>query len=64
MIPAIGYMIGFYIITRMVEFMSRRGDRRIHGSVAAFAVVTILVTAVCLFALFSTEVSSMEGLIN
>ncbi len=62
MIPAIGYMIGFYIITRMIEMLARSGERRINAVAAVFAAITILVTIFCLFVLFSTETSASRNL--
>jgi hypothetical protein len=43
MIPAIGIMIGFYIITRMIELLARK-DRSI--GIKIMASITILVTLV------------------
>lgn len=62
MIPAIGYMIGFYIITRMVEMLGRSGERRVNIISTILAAITILVTIFCLFVLFSTETSASKNL--
>lgn len=48
MIPDIGLMIGVYIITRMVSFLTRREDRAESVIVKFLAVITILVTVICL----------------
>lgn len=48
MIPDIGVMIGAYIITRMVSFVTRGGDRKECTLVALLALITIIVTAVCI----------------
>jgi hypothetical protein len=52
MVPTIGIMIGFYIITRMASFLTRTGDRREQAIVQIFAVVTIIVTALAIVSLF------------
>ena len=44
MIPDIGIMIGFYIITKMVSFLTRSGVRKESLFVKSFSVLTILVT--------------------
>lgn len=49
MIPAIGLMIGFYIITRMLELLA--SDKKMW--VKVFGVITILVTLVSLIDLLS-----------
>lgn len=49
MIPAIGLMVGFYIITRMLDLLS--GDKKIW--VKVFGVITILVTLVSLIDLLN-----------
>ena len=52
MVPTIGIMIGFYIITRMASFLTRSGERRESSVVQVFAVVTIIVTALVIMSLF------------
>ena len=44
MIPSIGVMVGCYILTRMVSFLARKGDRAESGVVKLAALVTIVVT--------------------
>ena len=44
MIPDIGIMIGFYIITKMVSFLTRSGAREESLFVKSFSVFTILIT--------------------
>jgi len=44
MIPAIGTMIGFYILLRCFSFLERKGDRAESWGTKTFAVITILVT--------------------
>ena len=58
MVPTIGIMIGFYIITRMASFVTRRGDRRENPVVQVFAVVTLIVTALALLNLFGAATAA------
>lgn len=53
MIPSIGIMIGFYIITRMLSFLTRATQPEVV-IVRIFAVITILVTVIMMFGLWST----------
>jgi hypothetical protein len=53
MIPEIGLMIGVYIITRMVSFLTRKELRRESVITQVFAAVTIVVTALVVFDLLS-----------
>ena len=55
MIPTIGVMVGFYIITRMISLGTRKGDRAEGTLVRIFAIITILVTVVSMFALMSSS---------
>ena len=48
MIPDIGLMIGVYIITKMISFLSRKGDRAESLLVKGLAIITILITSVCI----------------
>ena len=48
MIPDIGLMIGVYIITRMISFLSRKGDRAESLLVKGLAIITILITSICI----------------
>ena len=45
MIPDIGVMVAAYILTRMLQIILKR-DPKENGVVVAFAVITIIVTAV------------------
>jgi len=47
-IPIIGIMVGCYIVTRMVSFLSRKGERSESGVVVAFSVITLVVTLICI----------------
>jgi hypothetical protein len=49
MIPAIGAMIGIYIITRMLEMLSKQRPM----PVKVFGVITILVTLVAVVDIFN-----------
>jgi hypothetical protein len=51
-IPSIGIMVGFYVITRMISFASRSGDRAESALVRVMAVVTILVAGLVIMTLF------------
>ena len=51
MIPAIGIMIGFYIITRMLSFLTRSQEREESGLVKCFAVITFSVTVIVIIIL-------------
>jgi len=53
MIPEIGLMVGFYIITRMVSLLMRKGERKENIVVYVLAVITILITAFVIYDLFT-----------
>ena len=53
MIPEIGLMVGFYIITRMVSLLMRKGERKESIAVYVFAVLTILTTIFVIYDLFT-----------
>ncbi len=54
MIPAIGIMLGFYIMTRCISFFSRKGDRAESGVVLAFSAITIAVTIIVMIILLAS----------
>jgi len=56
MIPAIGVMVGVYIITRMIELISR-SDR--HVFVKVVSAITILVTIVSIVDLLNAGTRSI-----
>ena len=62
MIPAIGYMIGFYIFTRMIEMLGRTGGESVHIVARIFGWITLLVTILCLYILFQNEISGSQSL--
>ena len=61
MIPTIGLMIGAYIITRMVSFISRSGERKEPSIVIVCAIITIIVVLISLVALFASSVSTISS---
>ncbi len=61
MIPAIGLMIGAYIITRMVSFISRREERKESGIVIICAIITIVVVLISLVGLFASSISTLPS---
>jgi len=58
MIPAIAYMMGFYIITRMISFITRSGDRAEVMAVEIAAVITIVITLAMLAIIVVGEFST------
>lgn len=50
-VSLIGFMIGAYIVTRMLSFMARRGERAESFLVQLFAVITILLTLIIMVVL-------------
>ena len=46
MIPDSGLMVGAYIITRMISFLTRKEEKAESVIVKVFTVITILVTVV------------------
>ena len=57
MIPEIGLMIGLYIITRMISFLLRTGERKESVAVYVLAVITIIVTGFVIYDLFARGAS-------
>jgi hypothetical protein len=51
MMPSIGFMIGCYILVRMLIIMTRPKGRREHWSVLILALVTSIVTVVVMVSL-------------
>lgn len=62
MIPAIGYMIGFYIITRMLSLILRKNDVKESAVTIVFAAITIVVAIFGLYILFTAEFDSLDFL--
>jgi len=62
MIPDIGLMIGLYIITRMISFLTRKKERKENIVVLIFACITILVSIVAVTDLFlrGTDFESLK----
>jgi hypothetical protein len=55
MLPTIGIMIGFYILTRMVSFILRGGDRSEPIIVKVLAVITGIVAILGILILSSSS---------
>jgi hypothetical protein len=53
MIPDIGIMIGAYIITRMISFLTRKEERAESPVVKVLAVITTIITVIVIIDLFS-----------
>jgi hypothetical protein len=47
MIPDIGLMIGAYVVTRMISFLTRNGERAESMVVKVLAAITVLITLIC-----------------
>jgi hypothetical protein len=56
MIPEIGLMIGFFIITVMLSYISKSGEKREHPVVNIFALLTIIFTVIIMIDLFARGV--------
>lgn len=61
MIPDIGVMIGVYIITRMLSFLTRREPRAESLLVKVFAAITILVTLLMILDLLIRGTAQTPG---
>lgn len=61
MIPDIGLMIGFYIITRMISFLTRKEPMAENLVVKVFAVITLFVTMIALLDLLLRGTTSGMG---
>jgi hypothetical protein len=53
MIPAIGIMLGFYIITRCLSLRARQGDRAESDLVKVFSFITIIVAVIVMIILLA-----------
>ena len=53
MLAEIGFMVGLYIIVRMLSFVTRKGDREEVVGVKIAACVTIAFTALIIYDLLS-----------
>jgi len=54
MVQIIGFMIGLYIIVRMLSFITRGGDREENTVVKVAATLLIIITSVLLLGLLAT----------
>lgn len=61
MIPLIGFMIGFYIIVRMLSFILRKEPRNENLFIKIISGITIIIIIICMISLWqtSTETASM-----
>ena len=57
MIPLIGFMIGAYIITRMVELIT---NKQTHDTVGICAFITVAVVVVCLLGLLLNSTQGID----
>jgi hypothetical protein len=58
MIPAIGLMVGFFVITHMLALGTRKGDRAEDPLVRGFAFFTIIIALFCIFVLWTKGTSN------
>lgn len=58
MLPDIGLMVGAYIITRMVSFLTRKDQRLESGVVRVLSIVTIAISVIVMADLLSRGGSS------
>ncbi|MFC2165901.1 hypothetical protein ACFLT2_13015 [Acidobacteriota bacterium] len=56
MIPAIGFMVGFYVITRMLSLLLRDKEGKESAVTLVFAGITILVALYGIYSLFTTGI--------
>lgn len=61
MIPAIGYMIGFYIITKMLSLILGKHNGNERTLTIIFAAITIIVAVFSMFILFSSELKTLDS---
>ena len=57
MIPTIGLIIGCYVFTRMFSLLVRNGNRTENIILKILAIITMLVTALCVWSLLITGLS-------
>ena len=62
MIPTIGVMIGFYIITRMISLYTRKGDYAESKITKVFTIITIIVAVIGIISLLSGSSDVSRGL--
>ncbi len=58
MIPTIGLMIGCYIVTRMISFITRTGEHKESSLTKIVAVLTLVVTLLFMGDLFLSGVTT------
>ena len=57
MIPMMSLMIGSYIITRMISFITRKDERKEAPIITVLAAITILISIVVIIDLFTRGAS-------
>jgi uncharacterized membrane protein SpoIIM required for sporulation len=60
MIQSIGVMIGFYIITRMISFVTRKEQRAESTLVRVFSLITLVITVLVVISLFTSSVTAPQ----
>ena len=58
MLPAIGFIVGFGVITNMLSIGMRKNDRAEDPLVRGFAFFTIVITLFCLYVLWTKGTSN------
>lgn len=64
MIPEIGLMIGFFIITIMLSYIAKTGKEKEHFVVTLFAGITIIVTLIIMIDLLARDIEIGKLLIG
>jgi len=57
MIPAIGFMIGFYIVSKMVTLLTRKNERSESNIAKLFAAIALIVAIICMLDLYFSGAS-------
>ena len=60
MLAEIGLIVGCYVITRMVDLMSRTGDRQPNAFLFTLAVATLLITTLMTISLAVRGFSGLQ----
>ena len=58
MLPALALIIGMYVITRCISFLTRKETRQESATVKAFSVITIFITVLCIYDILTTGIKS------
>jgi hypothetical protein len=62
MLPDIGLMVGIYVITRAMSFLTRKGDRAEGTAVHLLSIITIIVAVITMLDLLFRGSSIPSGL--